>query len=92
MVTPMFDWDDANVDHIAQHQVRPEEAEEALSDPRRIGATAHHDNDRVEPRRAVLGATIDGRLLFVVYTIRLKKLRVVAARDATATERRRYRR
>ena len=86
----MFDWDDANVDHIARHPVRPDEAEEALTDPRRIGVSAYDaDNER---RRAVLGATIDGRLLFVVFTIRRGKLRVVAARDATTVQRRHYRR
>jgi uncharacterized DUF497 family protein len=37
----MFDWDDANVDHLARHDVTPEEAEEALLDPRRIGASAY---------------------------------------------------
>lgn len=40
------------------------------------------------PRRVFLGATVDGHVLFVVYTIRQKKPRGVAARDATATERR----
>jgi uncharacterized protein len=85
-----FDWDEANEEHIARHDVTPEEAEEALTDPRRIGAPAY--NVGTERRRAVLGATIDGRVLFVVFTIRRGKLRVVAARDATTTQRRRYRR
>jgi hypothetical protein len=31
-----FDWDEANTAHIARHGVRPEEAEEALTDPRRL--------------------------------------------------------
>jgi uncharacterized DUF497 family protein len=84
----VFDWDDSNVDHIARHQVQPEEAEEALTDPRRIGAPAYDVEN--EQRRAILGATVDGRILFVVYTIRHGKPRVVAARDATARQRRRY--
>jgi uncharacterized DUF497 family protein len=86
----LFDWDDANIDHIARHHVRPEEAEEALTDQRRLGAPAYNVDD--ERRRAILGATADGRLLFVVFTIRRGLLRVVAARDATRAQRRRYKR
>src|SRR5256885_1737500 len=82
----LFDWDDANVDHIARHGIRLEEAEEALTDPRRIRAPAY-DVDN-EQRRAVVGATLDGRILFVVYTVRQGTLRVVAARDASARQRR----
>jgi uncharacterized DUF497 family protein len=85
----LFEWDDANVDHIARHRVRPEEVEEALTDPRRIGTPAYDaDNER---RLAILGATADGRVLFVVFTIRQGKVRAVAARDATSAQRRRYR-
>jgi uncharacterized DUF497 family protein len=85
-----LEWDEANEAHIARHGVTPEEVEEALTDPRRIGASAY--NTEGEQRRALLGATADGRVLFVVYTRRGAKLRVVAARDATAVQRRRYRR
>ena len=84
-----FERDEANEGHIARHGITPEEAEEALEDPRRIGVPAY---DADIERRAILGATIDGRVLFVVFTIRRGRLRVVAARDATTTQRRRYRR
>jgi uncharacterized DUF497 family protein len=86
----MFDWDDGNVDHLARHGVTPDEAEEALLDPRRIGASPY--NTMTEPRSAVIGATEDGRVLFVVLTRREGDVRVIAARDATSKERRRYRR
>ena len=33
-----FDWDDGNIDHIAEHGVTPEEAEQALVDRRRVPA------------------------------------------------------
>jgi uncharacterized DUF497 family protein len=62
----------------------------ALTDPRRISVPAYSTGS--EQRRALLGATIDGRVLFVVYTMRREKLRVVAARDATTAQRRRFRR
>lgn len=85
-----FEWDDANEDHIAVHGVTPEEAEEALADSRRAPAQAYSVPG--EQRRAVLGRTIDQRLLFVVYVRRARALRVVTARDATESERRQYRR
>src|SRR5690348_12067307 len=45
-----------------------------------------------ERRWATLGATEGGRLLFVVVTRRANQRRVVAARDTTDRETRRYRR
>lgn len=86
----MFDWDDSNVDHLARHGVTPDEAEEALLDPKRIGASAY--NTMTERRSAVIGATEDGRVLFVVFTRREGDVRVIAARDAISAEKRRYRR
>jgi uncharacterized DUF497 family protein len=86
----MFDWDAGNFDHIDIHGVTPEETEEALLDPRRIHISSQHDSD--EPRWAILGATEDGRVLFVAYTTRGDLVRVVTARNATQRERRRYRR
>jgi len=85
----VFDWDDANCDHIAEHGVEPEEAEEALLDPGRVPAPAY--DDAGEERRAILGKTGDGRLLFVIFTHRRRYIRVITARDATTPERRRYR-
>ena len=86
----MFDWDAANLDHIDEHGISADEADEALADPRRIPAPAHRIAS--ERRRAVLGATLAGRLLFVVFTHRSVGIRVITTRDATDAERRRYRR
>ena len=85
-----FDWDDENIAHISRHGVELWEAEEALLDPGRIGTPAR--NVGRETRRAALGATEAGRVLFVVYTRRRGKVRVVTARDAEDREKRRYRR
>lgn len=85
-----FDWDEGNISHIARHNVRPEEAEEALLDSRRIGTPAY--KVRSEQRWAILGQTQNGRILFVVFTRRYQSIRVVTARDATDKEKKRYRR
>jgi uncharacterized DUF497 family protein len=50
-----FDWDEANIDHIADHDVAPFEVEEAFTDPDRIAAEAY--NTPTERRRALTGAT-----------------------------------
>jgi uncharacterized DUF497 family protein len=85
-----FDWDSHNEDHVLRHGIAPWEVEEALGDPRAIGDQAR----RVvgERRTGALGATDDGRILFVVFVWRQSRLRVVTAMDASDGQRRRYRR
>ena len=85
---PEFEWDEGNADHIALHGVTTAEAEDALLDTHRLGAGAR--NVRGERRHAMLGCTADGRLLYVVFTLRGRAIRVVTARNATPPERRRY--
>jgi uncharacterized DUF497 family protein len=86
----VFDWDDGNIDHIANHGISPEEAEEAALDRRRVGMTVYRSRD--ELRWGLIGATEEGRILAVILTNRFGLQRVVPARDANPAERRRYRR
>ena len=85
-----FDWDDANLEHIARHGVDDLEAEDALTDEGRV-----RFNNSVTPqgeaRSAFLGETEAGRILFVVVTFRNGRVRVVTVRDATDNEKRAYR-
>lgn len=85
----MFEWDEYNSTHIEEHSLEPEDVEEALLDPRRLGMPAY--NVAGEVRRGMLGATGAGRILFVVVTRRGDAVRVVTARDANDWEKRRYR-
>lgn len=86
--TGMFEWDDNNVDHIAEHGVNAEEVEEAFADPdssfRAVGRR------RGERRWALYGKTDSGRILFIVYTRRHGSIRTVTARDATTREKQTY--
>ncbi len=84
-----FEWNQANRSHVRQHLVEPAEAEDALLDRARVGARAYRV--RGEQRWFSLGATEDGRVLFVVFTRRRSKIRIITARDATPREKRRYR-
>lgn len=85
-----FDWDDANVDHIARHNVTPTEAEDAILDPRALPAVAH--STPTEQRTGIVGATDAGRILFVAFTERNEMIRVVTAHVATERQQRQYRR
>lgn len=62
----MFDWDDGNVDHVRDHGIEPEEAEEALLDPRALGVGTY--NARGERRQGALGSTGSGRVVVVIFT------------------------
>ena len=84
-----FDWDDANIQHIARHGVTPKEAEEALSDPDRIAEQTYSKDG--ELRASITGLTYDERLLTVIVTMRPgPQLRVVTARPADKRERHTY--
>jgi uncharacterized DUF497 family protein len=72
----VFEWDDANLDHIARHQVAPEEAEQIVeNDPLDIEAESVDG----EERTTSVGCTDRGRVLVVVTTLRGPRLRVVTA-------------
>jgi uncharacterized protein len=85
-----FDWDDANIKHIAIHNVRWDEVEQAFTDPRRRPIQAY--NTPTERRYGMIGATEDNRVLVIVYARRDGAIRPISARDADRDERRRYRR
>jgi uncharacterized DUF497 family protein len=72
----LFEWDDANILHVAEHHVVPEEAEEViLGDPLDIGLELVNG----EERSSHVGETNEGRILQVVITFRGERMRVVTA-------------
>lgn len=83
-----FQWDAANLAHIARHRVMPAEAEQVLaSDP------IHLDYDIVdgEERWTSIGHTESVRVLVVVWTIRdHDAVRVVTAWEAHKRAHRNY--
>jgi len=75
----LFDWDSANVAHIAEHDVTPEEVEEAiLGDPLDTG---FNSEEGAEQRWSYLAETSQGRILRVLITMRGWRMRVVTAFD-----------
>ena len=76
MDNSLFDWDSANIGHIAEHDVVPEEAEEViLGDPLGIGLEVVDG----EERSSHVGETNEGRILWMVITFRGERMRVVTA-------------
>ncbi|MBU0505455.1 MAG: BrnT family toxin [bacterium] len=81
-----FDWNQGNIDHIARHQVEPDEAEEVFVGKIKIFRSK---NDRY----VALGKTLSGRYLFVVFMKKGRStIRVITARDMTVKEKRLYKR
>ncbi|HNX36495.1 MAG TPA: BrnT family toxin [Kiritimatiellia bacterium] len=54
-------------------------------------AQADEEHSVQERRFFVLGQTDEGRELFVAFTMRVKRIRVISARDMSRQERRIYR-
>ncbi len=72
----MFEWNDANLQHIAEHGVSAAEAEEViLNDPIDLGFEIRNGEERFSQA----GATRSGRILVIVITWRGEKVRVVTA-------------
>lgn len=78
-----FDWDERNIEHIARHNITPEEAEDIFPE-------ALFRKGR-EGRLLVYGVTDSGRYIFVAAALKSGGIiRVITARDMTQSERRYY--
>ena len=83
-----FDWDDANIlKNWKKHQVSAFECEQVFFNQPLITAPDEKHSSE-EPRYYALGKTDTSRLLFVVFAIRGKLVRVISARDMSRRERR----
>lgn len=83
----MFDWDEHNIAHIAEHKVIPQEAEEAATfKPVALYATLRNGEERF----VQIGETCAGRVLLVVTTQRNGMTRVITAHDVDLSKRRAY--
>ena len=71
-----FEWDDSNIEHILRHNVSPDEVEDVAFD----------DEPWIKKGRKgtryMLGYTVSGRHLFIVYVLRGRGIaRVITAMD-----------
>ena len=85
-----FEWDEGNIKKSwERHRVSYIECEEIFFN-RPLVVQEDETHSKGEKRYYVLGKTNDGRYLFVVFTIRHNKIRVITARDMSRKERRAY--
>lgn len=85
-----FEWDEANLTkNWEKHHVRPTECEQVFFNlPLVVAEDSAHSV--AETRYFVLGQTDGGRRLFLVFTIRKRRIRIISARDMSLKERRTY--
>ncbi len=85
-----FEWNKGNKNKIFfKHQVSDGECEEIFFDPnKKIAKDAFHSVN--EDRHIIIGRTKLQRILFLVFTIRKNKVRVISARDLNKKERKLY--
>ena len=81
-----FDWDEHNrAKNWQKHKVLAGECEEVFFTlPLLLVPDPAHSQK--EPRYYVLGHTLAGRRLFIAFTIRNDKVRVISARDMSRKE------
>ncbi|MCK4423456.1 MAG: BrnT family toxin [Candidatus Omnitrophica bacterium] len=80
-----LDWDENNTDHIARHEVSPEEAEEVCF------SRSYYIETGRDKYYYITGQTESGRYLFLVIKyLGRRKARVVTARDMDKKEKSRY--
>lgn len=80
-----FEWDAANLlKNWEKHRVSASECEQVFFNRPLVAGAADTQN---EVRHYALGITDAGRRLFVVFTVRSRKIRVISARDMSRRER-----
>lgn len=85
-----FIWDEGNIDkNWMRHKVTNRECEEVFFDKnKKIAKDIFHS--KKEKRYILLGKTKKDRLLFTIFTIRNKKIRVISSRNINKKERSLY--
>jgi uncharacterized DUF497 family protein len=83
-----FEWDDKKAAaNFAKHGIDFQMAKAAFKDP---AALDWFEGDEQGEERFNLLGVVSGRLLFVVYTLRNNRRRIIAARPAVRYEKRLY--
>lgn len=85
-----FEWDKGNIEKsYKKHGIRPKEAEELFLDEE-ILILEDTEHSKQEKRFEAIGKIIEGKILFLAFTLRRDKIRIISARAANQKERRRY--
>jgi uncharacterized DUF497 family protein len=85
-----FEWDDGNINkNWLKHKVSPAECEQMFFN-RPLIIQDDTEHSEVENRFYALGRTDSKRTLFIAFTVRDKRIRVISARDMSRKEREVY--
>lgn len=85
IASAIFEWDDENVEHIAQHHIETDEAE-AVFDNKPLVLRSQGG------KYVAYGQSDEGRYLMVVFVRKSGMIRVVTARDLAEGEKKRLKR
>lgn len=86
----VFDWDLWNVQkNETKHGVSPQEAESTFYDEHHL-LFPDDLHSKAEKRYILLGKSMESRILFVGFTLRLKKIRIITERPTSKKERQVY--
>ena len=82
-----FEWDEGNEQkNWIKHNVSAREAEEPFLTKEQLILEDIRHSTQLEARYILIGKSKQGRMLFIVYTIREEKIRIISARDADRKE------
>jgi uncharacterized DUF497 family protein len=83
----LFDWDDANILHLARHDITPDEAEQVIQN---VPVDLDESYVDGEHRFTLIGETRSGRVVTLVATLRDSQVRVITGWDSEAKTKRNY--
>jgi uncharacterized protein len=84
-----FEWDGHNLNKIRlRHNITPKEAEQPFLSDFTIFFDGKHST--AEKRYQIIGSNNSGQILFIVFTLRNNKVRIISARSANKKERTYY--
>ncbi len=87
----LFDWDEGNrKKSFLKHGLNSLEAENAFNDESLVELGIQVTPKSTEKRYGVIARTVDGKILFISFTIRNGKIRVISSRSANQQERKIY--
>lgn len=85
-----FEWDDEKAEsNLKKHRVSFDEAATIFNDPN-VATIPDPDHLENEERFVSIGRSVINRLLAVIHTFRLTRIRLISARKATKAEKKRY--
>lgn len=85
-----FDWDLGNINKsLKKHSISPNVSEEPFTD-KDLLTFPDPTHSTSERRYHLIGKTKRGDILFITYTLRINKIRIISARVANKNERRFY--